>query len=147
MFKVKNSRINITRLYINEHTLERFRNRKTKEIHFGLPKEIQIVLMPQRHKNNKNIVVNKLRAIIPLKNKLFIIGNIYEKDDALFFKALTVLNEKQLKAPGNFATGNYLKRGFLAPRPKIINEDKYFDSSYNDFLEKIEWEEMDTDYL
>jgi len=147
MFRTKNQRIKIDKFYINHHTLERFKDRKTKEINFQLPGEIQIAVMPQRTKDFKNIEVNKLRAVIPIKNNLFIIGNIYEKDNCLIFKALTILNEKQIKYSSNFARGNYLKRGYLSERPKIIIEDKYFDNSYSDFLDKITWEEVDTDYL
>jgi hypothetical protein len=147
MFKVKNQRVDVNKFYINTHTLERFKDRKTKEINFQLPKEIQIVIMPQRTKDNKNIQVNKLRAVIPIKNNLFIVGNIYEKDNALSFKALTILNKKQIQGSSNFARGNYLKKGYLSQRPKIIVEDKYFDGSYEDFLDKIDWEETDTEYL
>jgi hypothetical protein len=147
MFRTKNTRIDISKLYINEHTLERFRDRKTKEINFQLPKELQIVLMPQRSKDFKRVEVNKLRAVIPIKNNLFIVGNIYEKNGGLIFKALTILNEKQIRYSSNFARGNYLKKGFLSNRPKLIVEDKYFDKSYNNFLDTIKWEEVDTDYL
>jgi hypothetical protein len=147
MFKTKNTRLNLQKLYINKHSIERFVDRKTKQINFQLPKEISIILMPQRSKDNKNVEVNKLRAIIPIKNKLYIVGNIYEKNNALIYKALTILNEKQLKHSSNFARGNYLKKGYLSKRPKIIIDDKYFDESYNDYLDKIEWEEYDLDYL
>jgi hypothetical protein len=147
MFRTKNQRIKIDKFYINDHTMDRFKDRQTKEINFQLPKEIQIAIMPQRTKDFKSVKVNKLRAVIPIKNGLFIVGNIYEKEGGLSFKALTILNEKQLKYSSNFARGNYLKRGYLSPRPKIIVEDKYFDKSYEDFLDKIQWEETDTEYL
>jgi hypothetical protein len=147
MFRTKNTRIKIDKFYINHHTIDRFKNRKTKEIDFELPKEIQIAVMPQRSKEFKNVEINKLRGIIPIKNGLFIVGNIYEKDDELIFKTLTILTEKQLRYSSNFARGNYLKRGYLSPRPEIITQDKFFDSSYEDFLDKIEWDEMDTEYL
>jgi len=147
MFKLKNTRIKIDKFYINHHTLERFKDRKTKEINFQLPKEIMIAVMPQRTKDNKNIQVNKLRAVIPIKNNLFIVGNIYEKDHGLSFKALTILNEKQIKYSSNFGKGNYLTRGYLSERPKIVLEDKYFDKSYEDYFRDIKWEEVDLDYL
>jgi hypothetical protein len=147
MFRTKNQRIKIDKFYINHHTLERFKDRKTKEINFQLPGEIQIAVMPQRTKDFKNIEVNKLRAVIPIKNNLFIVGNIYEKDGGLIFKALTILSEKQLRYSSNFARGNYLNRGYLSERPKVIIEDKYFDNSYHDFLSDIEWEETDVNYL
>jgi hypothetical protein len=103
--------------------------------------------MPQRTKDNKNIKVNKLRAIIPIKNDLFIIGNIYEKNGSLIYKALTILNKNQLRYSSNFARGNYLRKGFLSERPKIIVNDKYFDNSFNDYLKEIKWDEYDLEYL
>ena len=147
MFRTKNRRINIDKFYINTHTLDRFKDRKTKEINFQLPGEIQIAVMPQRTKDFKNIEVNKLRAVIPIKNGLFIVGNIYEKDGGLSFKALTILNEKQIRYSSNFARGNYLKKGFLSPRPKVIIENKYFDNTYEDFFRDIDWAETDVNYL
>ena len=147
MFKLKNTRIKIDKFYINRHTLERFKDRKTKEINFQLPKEIMIAVMLQRSKDNRNIQVNKLRGVIPIKNNLFIVGNIYEKDEGLSFKALTILNEKQIKYSSNFGRGNYLKRGYLSERPKIVLEDKYFDNTYQDYFRDIKWEEVDLDYL
>jgi hypothetical protein len=147
MFRTRNQRINISKFYINDHTLDRFKDRKTKEINFELPKEIQIAVMPQRTKDFKNITVNKLRAVIPIKNDLFIVGNIYEREGGLTFKALTILNKKQIKYSSNFARGNYLNKGYLSPRPKVIVQDKYFDNTYNDFLAGIEWEETDVNYL
>ena len=146
MFITKNTRIEITKFYINDHTLERFRDRKTKEINFQLPKEIQIAVMPQRSKDCKSVKLDKLRGVIPIKNNLFIVGNMYEKDGQVYFKALTVLNKKQIRTSSNFARGNYLKRGYLSNRPKIIVENKFFDDSYKDFLD-IEWEETDLNYL
>jgi len=151
MFKTRNTEIEIKKLFINKHTLERFKNRKTKEVNFQLPKKLQIALMPQRAKKYKNplkkVSMHKLRAVFQIKSGLFIVGNIYEKDGNLYFKTLTVLNEKQLRTSNNFAKGNYLKRGFLADRPKIVVENKYFDKTYEDFLDKIEWEETDCNYL
>ena len=147
MFRTKNTRIEISKFYINEHTLERFKDRKTKEINFQLPKEIQIAVMPQRSKEFKNVEINKLKAVIPIKNDLFIIGNIYEKEGGLIFKALTILNKKQIRYSSNFARGNYLSKGFLSNRPKIIVQDMFFDDTYKDFLDDIEWDETDVQYL
>jgi hypothetical protein len=156
MFRTKNTRIEISKFYINDHTLERFKDRKTKEINFQLPKEIQIAVMPQRSKEFKNVEINKLRAVIPIKNDLFIVGNIYQKvvdsdtedtNNGLIFKALTILNKKQIRYSSNFARGNYLSKGFLSNRPKIIIEDMFFDDTYKDFLDDIEWDETDVQYL
>jgi hypothetical protein len=120
-------------------------------VNFQLPSKLQIALMPQRAKKYKipfkKIKMHKLRAVFQIKSGLFIVGNIYEKEGKLYFKTLTILNEKQLRTSNNFAKGNYLKHGFLADRPKIIVENKYFDDSYEDYLDKIEWEETDCNYL
>jgi len=152
MFRTKNRRIDIKSLYVNEHTLEQFRDRKTKQIDFTLPKEIQIAVMPQRSKNNKEVSMNVLRGVIPLKNKLFMVVNVYEnkKSKNIVMKALTVLTLKQLKYSKNFDRGNYLNRGFIAGTPEIINEEKFFDTQvdWSEYLEEtMDWAETDVDYI
>ena len=152
MFRTKNRRIDIKSLYVNEHTLEQFRDRKTKQIDFTLPKEIQIAVMPQRSKNNKEVSMNVLRGVIPLKNKLFMVVNVYENRETkdIVMKALTVLTLKQLKFSKNFDKGNYLNRGYIIERPEIIEEEKFFNTldDWNEYLEEtIEWAETDVHYL
>ncbi len=152
MFHTKNRRIVLDRIYINEHTLEQHSDRKTKKaVDFTLPKEIVIVLMPQRSKDRNSISMNKLRGAIQLKNNLFLIVNIYEdpKTNELLAKGLTILTKKQLnKGSHNFPGGNYLKQGFITATPPLEKRDIYFDDRiYTDFLDTVTWDEYDVQYI
>jgi len=152
MFRTKNRRIVIDSLYINDHTLEQFTDRKTKKIDFSLPNEICIAVMPQRSKNNKEVTLNALRGVIAMKNKLFLVMNIYENKEtgSIVAKALTVLTYNQLRFSKNFDKGNYLNKGFIANKPEIIKEEKFFDTQveWSEYLEDtMDWAETDVHYL
>jgi len=152
MFRTKNRRIVIDSLYINDHTLEQFTDRKTKKIDFSLPNEICIAVMPQRSKNNKEVTLNALRGVIAMKNKLFLVMNIYENKEtgSIVAKALTVLTYNQLRFSKNFDKGNYLNRGFITNKPQIIKEEKFFDTQveWSEYLEDtMDWAETDVHYL
>ncbi len=144
MFKSKNTRLVVDNLYINQHTLDQFKDRKTKKIDFNLPKEFVVNLLVQGSKNNGAVQMRKLRGAILLKNDLVLIVNIYEKNQFFHMKALTVLTMKQLKSSRNFMQGTYLNRGFVVEKPKVIVEDHYFDNrAYAEYLNTIEWDDFD----
>jgi len=151
MFITKNRRIDIKKLYINDHVMDQFHDRKTKkDIEFSLPKEIIVNIMPQRTKENGAVEVDKLRGIIQLKNKLFMVINMYEKNGEIEAKALTVLTYKQLRSSRNFSKGNYLVKGFISESPLVIKENMFYDTEiYNEYLEDFfdGWSELEVDYL
>jgi len=150
MFKAKLRRINVQKLYINQHTIDNFEERKSKEIDLTLPKEVQIFILVQRSKDKNTIKMNELKGVIQLKNKLFMLVNIYESPGGeLSAKALTFLTLKQLNgASWNFPQLNHLSTGFITDAPEIIREETFFDLEvYKDYLKQIEWDECEVNYV
>ena len=150
MFKASMRRKTISKIYINTHVIENFSERKTQDIDLTLPKEVQMFFLVQRSKDKNQIKMSELRGVIQLKNKLFMLLNIYESPNGeLIGKCLTILTLKQLNgASYNFPGLGHLPHGVLTDRPEMIKEEIYFDLNiYKNHLKTIEWCETDLNYV